>query len=87
MYLVIIDHISLVHPSPGKSLKQEIDEVSKYLLTLRNIAGISPIVIQQANREQGNIERRKQGMSGFTINDFIIVYFEKNKFCLYNIFM
>ena len=69
LYEVIIDHISLVHPSPGKSLKQEIDEVSKYLLTLRNIAGISPVVIQQANREQGNIERRKAGVSNFNIND------------------
>lgn len=69
MYLVIIDHISLVRPSNGNTLKQEIDETSKYLLTLRNIAGISPIVIQQANREQGSMDRRKQGMSGFTIND------------------
>lgn len=69
VYEVIIDHISLVHPSAGKSLKQEIDDVSKYLLTLRNIAGISPVVIQQANRDQGNVERRKAGISNFTLND------------------
>ena len=29
----------------------------------------SPIVIQQANREQGNVERLKQGRSSFSIND------------------
>lgn len=69
VYEVVIDHISLVHPSTGKSLKQEIDDVSKYLLTLRNIAGISPVVIQQANRDQGNVERRKAGVSNFTLND------------------
>ena len=33
------------------------------------MCGISPVVVQQANREQGNIERRKQGVNNFTIND------------------
>ena len=69
IYVVVIDHISLVRPQPGNSLKQEIDDTSAYLLTLRNMCGISPVVVQQANREQGNIERRKQGVNNFTIND------------------
>lgn len=69
LYMVVVDHISLVRPQTSHTLKQEIDEVSKYLLTLRNIAGITPVVIQQANREQGGMERRKQGVSNFTIND------------------
>lgn len=69
IYEVVIDHISLVTPQPGHSLKQEIDDTSKYLLTLRNIAGISPIVIQQANREQGNAERRRQGGFEYTLLD------------------
>lgn len=69
IYAVVIDHIGLVRPSDGKTLKQEIDLTSQYLLTLRNICGISPVVVQQANREQGNMERRKQGMNAFTIND------------------
>lgn len=69
IYNIIIDHISLIRPSQGNSLKQEIDLLSSYLVTLREKCGISPIVIQQANREQGNIERFKQGKSAFTIND------------------
>jgi len=69
VYEVIIDHISLLRPHDGRTLKQEIDLTSKYLLTLRNIAGISPVVIQQANREQGNAERRRQGGFGFTLLD------------------
>lgn len=68
-YLVIIDHIGLVRPQNGNNLKKEIDETSKNLIRLRNVAGITPVVIQQANREQGSAERRKQGMTGFTIND------------------
>lgn len=69
IYNVVIDHISLIRPQTGHTLKQEIDEVSKYLLTLRNICGISPTVIQQANREQGNMARRQAGMVSFTMND------------------
>lgn len=69
IYSVIIDHIGLVRPTDGRTLKQEVDETSAYLLTLRNICGISPVIVQQANREHGNIERRKQGMSGFSLTD------------------
>lgn len=69
IFLTIIDHISLLRPNKGRTLKQEIDLASAELLTLRNIAAISPVVIQQANREQGNVERRKQGLVNFNIND------------------
>jgi hypothetical protein len=69
IYNVILDHIGLVRPQPGHSLKQEMDLLSSYLVTLREKCKISPIVIQQANREQGNIERFKAGKSAFTIND------------------
>jgi len=69
IFTVIVDHIGLCRPSEGHTLKQEIDLVSQYLLTLRNMCGISPVVVQQANRDQGGIERFKAGRTGFTIND------------------
>ena len=62
------DNKTVIRPTNG-NLKQEIDLLSSYLVTLREKCGISPIVIQQANREQGNIERFKQGKSAFSIND------------------
>jgi hypothetical protein len=68
-YVVVIDHIGLIRPRQGNTLKQEIDDLSAYLVTLREKCRISPVVVQQANREQGNIERFKQGKSAFTIND------------------
>ncbi len=68
VYNVIIDHIGLIRPTQG-SLKQEMDLLSSYLVTLREKCGISPVIIQQANRDQGNIERFKQNKSAFTIND------------------
>lgn len=69
IYNVIIDHIGLISPSDGRKLKEEIDLLSAYLVTLREKCKISPVVIQQANREQGNIERFKAGKSAFSIND------------------
>ena len=69
IYNVVIDHIGLIYPTDGRKLKEEIDTLSSYLVTLREKCGISPIVIQQANRDQGNIERFKAGKSAFTIND------------------
>jgi hypothetical protein len=68
IYVVVFDHIGLIKPTSG-NLKAEIDTLSAYLVTLREKCLISPVVIQQANREQGNIERFKQGKSAFTIND------------------
>lgn len=69
IFTVIIDHIGICRPSEGHTLKQEIDLISQYLLTLRNMCGISPVVVQQANRDQGSIERFKAARTGFTIND------------------
>lgn len=68
IYNVVIDHIGLIKPQ-DTNLKGEIDKLSAYLVQFREKCGISPVVIQQANREQGNIERYKQGKSAFTIND------------------
>lgn len=68
IYNVVIDHIGLLKASNGK-LKDEIDLASSCLVTLREKCGISPVVIQQANRDQGNIERFKQNKSAFTVND------------------
>lgn len=66
--LAVVDHVGLLTPK-GKSLKEEIDLTSKYAVSLRNRTGMSWLFIQQANRDQGNIERLKQQRSAFTIND------------------
>lgn len=68
-YEVILDHIALLRQKNGRTLKQEIDLASSYLVTLREMCNISPVVIQQANRDHGNIERFKAGKSAFSMND------------------
>lgn len=69
VYLVVIDHISLLRPNKGRSLKEEIDLVSSYLVTLRNMCKISPLVIMQANRDSAGMDRRKEGLSNMRLSD------------------
>lgn len=69
VHLVVIDHLSLCRPSEGRSLKEEMDLISSYLVTLRNMCKISPLVIMQVNRNSTSMDRRKEGMSNITLND------------------
>lgn len=69
IHLVVIDHLSLVRPTDGRSLKEEMDLISAYLVTLRNMCKISPLVVMQANRDSGGMERRKQGLNNMRLND------------------
>ena len=67
--LVVIDHIGLVRPQQGSTLKGEIDLCSKYLLTYRNICGISPLVLMQINRDSTSTDRIKLDMIDLKLSD------------------
>ena len=69
LHEVVIDHIGLMKPTNGRNKKGEIDTSILYLITLRNMAFISPTIIQQINREQSNIERFKAGRTGIQLSD------------------
>ena len=69
LYEVVIDHAGLLKPSNGRSKKGEMDTATAYLVTLRNMCGLSPTIIQQINREQSNIERFKAGRTGIQLSD------------------
>lgn len=62
VHIVIVDHLARLFCSPGNTQKQEMDLASKYLYSLKNRCGISPIVIQQMNRSIQGMDRRKEGM-------------------------
>lgn len=63
LILVLIDHMSIVLPDNGRTLKQEMDLISQYLLTLRNKYQVSPVVLMQQNREASSVERRKMELT------------------------
>lgn len=69
IHVVVIDHISLARPSDGHTLKEEIDLISAYLVTLRNMCKISPVIVMQANRNANDMERRKQGLNNLRLSD------------------
>lgn len=69
VHLVVIDHLSLCRPSDKRTLKEEIDLISSYLVSFRNRCKISPLVIMQVNRNASSMDRRKEGLSNITLND------------------
>ena len=69
VHTVVIDHLSLVRRSNGRSLKEEMDLISAYLVTLRNKCKISPVVIMQTNRNSTSMDRRKEGLNNMRIDD------------------
>lgn len=69
IHLVVIDHLSLARRTNGRTLKEEMDLISSYLVTLRNRCKISPLVIMQANRNSTAMDRRKEGLNNLRIDD------------------
>jgi len=69
IHIVMIDHMSLLRPTEGRSQKGEIDQTSSYLVTLRNICKISPLIIMQINRESSSMDRRKANLNNLTLTD------------------
>lgn len=68
---VLIDHMTLVKATNGRSKKDEIDAISRDSVMLRNKTKImSPIHIAQFNRNSNNQERMKQGLQDPSMEDF-----------------
>lgn len=67
--LLLIDHMSIITSSEGRTLKQEMDLVSQYLITLRNRYFVSPVVLMQQNREASSMDRRKAELTEPSFSD------------------
>ena len=68
---VMVDHMTLVKASNGRTKKDEIDAISRDSVLLRNKTKImSPIHIAQFNRNSNNQERMKQGLQDPSMEDF-----------------
>lgn len=52
LYEVIIDHISLSNNIGSKGKYESIGDYSRYLFAMRNLTGITPVVIQQVNPDR-----------------------------------
>lgn len=67
--LGIIDHIGEVAVSPGKTKKQEIDDIADVCKKTRNVFGTSWCILQQINRSVANVGRRDR-YPGLELDDF-----------------
>ncbi len=52
LYEIIIDHISLSENIQSKTKYESIGIYSRYLFSMRNITGLTPVIIQQANPDK-----------------------------------
>lgn len=55
--LVALDHAALLSPEQGFDTKQTIDLMSKYIVTLRNLFGMTGVIVQQFNTEMTSYNR------------------------------
>lgn len=69
LHIVVVDHGARVFTQPGNNIKAEMDLTSKYLYSLKNRTGITPVYIQQMNRNIQSMDRRKEGMVIPTTSD------------------
>lgn len=61
VHLIVVDHAGKLRLKDGRTKKQEIDTLSSYFVYLRNICGVSPLMIMQSNRDQSSMARRQGG--------------------------
>lgn len=65
----VLDHFALARCEEGRTLKQEIDLISSYMVTLKRKLPLSWFVLMQQNRESSSMERRKADLSEPGLND------------------
>ena len=66
----IVDTINLAETEKGQTYKQSIDRISKISLTFRNICGYTPVIVQQFNADNSEIQRQKHGQKTPMLRDF-----------------
>ena len=66
---VITDHLNLTRPAAGRSKKEEIDMISSYGVSIRNLCGVSITNIMQINRDSTSMDRRKGGFHTPQLSD------------------
>lgn len=59
----VIDHLNLSQNIDGRTLKEEIDLESSYMVTLKRKYQISWFALMQQNRESSSMDRRKADLS------------------------
>lgn len=65
----VIDHMSLIQSQEGRTLKQEMDLTSSFMVTLKRKFKMSWFVLMQQNRDSSSTDRRKLDLFEPGLND------------------
>ena len=65
----VLDHFALIRCEEGRKLKEEIDTLSQYMVTLKRKLPLSWFALMQQNRESSSMDRRKADLSEPGLND------------------
>ena len=57
--LIVVDHVSLLSQERNKTLRETINKLSEYMVTLRNKFNYTPVIIQQQSTETADLEAFK----------------------------
>ena len=57
--IILIDHVGLLRRERGFDAKQTIDKMSEYMVSLRNMYGYIPVMVQQISRSMSTTDRFK----------------------------
>jgi len=57
--IVALDHLYLLRKERGFQTKEVMDKMSEYLVTLKNLFGFTPIILQQYNQGLSSVDRQK----------------------------
>ena len=68
--LLIVDHISLLRKERGMNKKEVIDKMTEYAIELRDKFKITPIFVQQLNRNLSSTDRMKMDKMDPMLSDF-----------------
>jgi hypothetical protein len=68
--ICIFDTINLSDNEKGQTDKQSIDRISKISINFRNICAATPIIIQQFNADNSDIQRQRHGVKTPQLRDF-----------------
>jgi replicative DNA helicase len=70
MTVSIFDTINLSDNEKGQTDKQSIDRISKISINFRNICEATPIIVQQFNADNSDIQRQRHGVITPMLRDF-----------------
>lgn len=66
----IFDTINLADNEKGQTDKQSIDRISRISVNFRNICGHTPVIVQQFNADNSDIQRQRHGVITPMLRDF-----------------